>query len=693
MIDPVIVVSIGGANPAVIEHTLHLPWSRFAAKLAAPPPESEDKTSRGWYSCVEFDPAYRHGENFKARYALTFDYDSIKRDDVAVIQQALDPFAYVMYTTHSHKAEAPRLRVVLPLSRAVDATEFQAVSRKIAQRAGIELAARESHVPAQMMYLPVRWPGAQFKSVVHPGAPVPVDETLAEYTDWHDHTSWPRRAAGDEAHAAPENITPPTEKPGIVGDFCRAIDVYEAIRRFGLPYTATATKDRLTYTKGSRPEGAVVYDNATKLHSHHDTDPARGQNNAFDLVRLHKFGVLDGDGNSPITQRPSYLAMCSLALDQPELRQQVIEEFEVIPVEVAQERVDENTISFNVQPTRFRFKKVGEFTQGVTPGWIIKRHWPAQSFVLEIGAPGDGKTFSVLDKCAAVALGVEEWNGLRVRKGRVAYVCAEGAGGFRTRLRAYEIGHGVALDTTSLTVLDTPPNLYASEADRQGLIAAIEALGGVDVIVLDTVAATSAGANENSSDMSTILAYYTSLIKTFNCTVVAIHHVGKDPSKGARGFSGIKAAADAEITTDSDATGVRTVTVSKMKDGAEGAQYNFKLKVVDVETDDDGDPVTSCILDYDVKPTVYQRRPTSGAKERVFDMLMQMGARYVPVALEPICAELLAKYGDGQTVQPARVKRVIDALIDDNFVTRSEINGVDVFTLFGGVAIPEESDE
>lgn len=229
-------VSFGGQHPSKITAVKRLEWAQFAAKLAAEPPESEDKASRGWYSCAEFDPPYRHNKNLVARTALTFDYDTVSRQDVKKIVAAFAGFDHVLYTTASHTAEKPRLRMVLPLDRPCDPLEFQAVSRRMASRAGIELASRESHVPAQMMYLPTRKPGAKFKAEIHTGVPVGVDGELSTYTDWRDRTQWPRRATGDEATS---DVVPVSalDKPGVIGEFCRAFPISVAIERFDLPFT------------------------------------------------------------------------------------------------------------------------------------------------------------------------------------------------------------------------------------------------------------------------------------------------------------------------------------------------------------------------------------------------------------------------------------------------------------------------
>jgi hypothetical protein len=228
-------ISFGGEHQARITETRQMTWPRYCALFLPQAPEAIDKASKGWSIPASFNPSYRDSTNLVARYALTFDYDNIKRSDVSVIEKAFADLEYLIYTTASHTPAAPRLRVLLPTDRPMRPDEFCAVSRKVAARAGIELASRESHVPAQMMYLPTRKPGGPFKAKRHAGQWLDVDGVLAEYANWEDRNEWPRRADGDSTHTATTG-TPPAEKPGIVGDFCRAFDIYAAIERFELPY-------------------------------------------------------------------------------------------------------------------------------------------------------------------------------------------------------------------------------------------------------------------------------------------------------------------------------------------------------------------------------------------------------------------------------------------------------------------------
>ncbi len=229
-------VSFGTVNPASITAVKWLDWKAFSEWLTTEPPEVADKAARGWYCPTEFDPAYRDSANFVARHTLTFDFDKVTIDTWGDAINAWSETAFAMYTTFSHRADAPRFRVVMPLSRPAGYDEFQAVARKVAADVGIELFARESFTPAQMMYAPARSLGGLWTGHINEGAWLDVDSVLAEYKDWTDAATWPRRSDGDHVHAGTAEKIDPREKPGIIGEFNRAFTISQAIERFELPY-------------------------------------------------------------------------------------------------------------------------------------------------------------------------------------------------------------------------------------------------------------------------------------------------------------------------------------------------------------------------------------------------------------------------------------------------------------------------
>jgi putative DNA primase/helicase len=238
-----LVVSFGDGKPrpnnaqfAYITDVKRMAWPDVVAMFTREPPVSEDKSSAGWYAFAEFDPVYRDSDNFVARHALTFDFDHITKEQAKHIMDVYAGLEYVLYTTASHTKDKPRLRMIFPCLRPMTMDEFQAVSRMVASKAGIELASRETHTPAQMMYMPTKKPGGIFKAHNNGGDWVCPDRVLACYADWTDKKSWPHRQDADGVHAEGDNVSP-LEKDGIIGAFCRAFSITDAIDKFELPFT------------------------------------------------------------------------------------------------------------------------------------------------------------------------------------------------------------------------------------------------------------------------------------------------------------------------------------------------------------------------------------------------------------------------------------------------------------------------
>jgi hypothetical protein len=666
-----LIVSFGSGAPlpgnkqlATITAVSEDTWDAFATLLTTNPPETEDKASRGWYCPAEFSVRHRHGTKLLTRHALTLDYDVIQPNDLKTIQQAFAPFAYAIYTTWSHTADKPRVRVVMPTSRPMSADEFCAISRKIADRADIELTARESHKPAQMMFQPTRKPGAKFFGRVNKAPWIDVDAVLAEYADWKDRASWPKHKVGDEQYSSEELPPLPNTKPGIVGDFCRAFDVPAAIEKFELPYERTANPNRYTYTDGSRPEGAILYDDGQKLHSHHDSDPANGQHNAYDLVRLHKFGAADDGFSGSIADAPSSKLMGEFARKLPEVQQGIAdEEFEALP-EVPAE-LSEGAA------TRFRVIPANEFAVGSPLAWIIKSVLPRAELVVLYGESGAGKSFLAFDLCAAVSRGVA-WQEFKTTPGRVVYVCAEGAGGFRNRINAYALEHEVDLSTLPAVVADAP-NLVEVD-DVLDLTRAICEKGKADLVVIDTLAASTPGADENSGqDMGKVLSHCKAMHKATGALIVLIHHSGKDATKGARGWSGLKAAADAQIQVTREGD-FRTVKIEKMKDGSDGKEWTFKLSPVLLGMDEDGDEITSCVIEF-VEPPVQQQSTEGGLGVRqrtvlnlVRDMEAERGDCYVSDLLDEAVKLMPHDTSVKRDYRRQHARTAMQALLDKKFL-------------------------
>lgn len=227
--------------------------------------------------------------------------------------------AICCYSTHKHTPENPRLRFIIPLDRKVTPDEYQAISRKIAEQFGMDYFDDTTYQPHRLMYYPSTSADAEFFFRFQDGKFLSVDEILAQYDDWEDTTTWAYSSRSKEVvTSAIKQAEDPLAKKGVIGAFCRSYTISEVIAEF-LPdvYTEFGA-DRYTYTAGSSAGGAVVYQDKW-LYSFHATDPCSLQLcNAFDLVRIHKFGDLDYGKNRKDTDKlPSYTAMLDFCMNDP----------------------------------------------------------------------------------------------------------------------------------------------------------------------------------------------------------------------------------------------------------------------------------------------------------------------------------------------------------------------------------------
>ena len=240
------------------------------------------------------------------------------------------------------------------------------------------------------------------------------------------------------------------------------------------------------------------------------------------------------------------------------------------------------------------FVQCAEFAQGEPPEWLIKGLLAKGEINCIFGPPGSGKTFLALDMCLAIAQGLP-WRGHRVEARRVAYVAAEGSRGVSLRLQAYSAEHCINPEQLEFFVSADCPNMLSDESVGD-VLDAIEAVGGVELVVLDTLAQCSAGGDENSGkDMGRVLGACKRIHATTGATVLVIHHSGKDTSRGARGWSGLRGALDTEISVE-EKDGCKIAKVTKQKDGEMGQEYCFGLKPVVLGVDKDGDDISSCVV-------------------------------------------------------------------------------------------------
>lgn len=213
--------------------------------------------------------------------------------------------------------------------------------------------------------------------------------------------------------------------------------------------------------------------------------------------------------------------------------------------------------------------------------------WGAMTILY--GESNVGKTFVSLDMAYAVASG-RRWGGMKTTRTGVVYVAAEGGRGARRRALALQRKYGPC---DGFVFLLAPIDLLRPDADLHPLIQAVAGLGfEVGLIVIDTLSRALAGGDENAStDMGAVVRHLDVLRSKTQAHVLVVHHSGKDKAKGARGHSLLRAATDTEIEV-----GDGQIMATKQRDLDKAWASPFALEVVELGSDEDGDPITSCTV-------------------------------------------------------------------------------------------------
>lgn len=249
-----------------------------------------------------------------------------------------------------------------------------------------------------------------------------------------------------------------------------------------------------------------------------------------------------------------------------------------------------------IKEERFRVYSAQEFVVRSKSSWLIKGVLPRAQFGIFYGASGSGKSFFVFDMAAAIAQGID-WRGHKTTKSRVLWIAAEGQEDMRKRVFGYCIANNIDPADLPMQFIANAPNLM-EVADVKALIRKIKEAGEFDLIIIDTLAQVMPGGNENSGeDMGKVMGHCKEITRLTSAMVAPVHHSGKDESRGARGWSGLRAACDFEyeiIRAGED----RVAIVTKMKGGADGDEFGFRLQTLIVGKDEDGDDETTCVVEF-----------------------------------------------------------------------------------------------
>ncbi|MFR2405376.1 MAG: VapE domain-containing protein, partial [Eubacterium callanderi] len=238
----------------------------------------------------------RKAENIANRQILTLDIDNGSEETLDKIKEVLSGVAFAVYSTHSHCAENPRYRIVLPLDQPVFGDAYEAIGRKVAEKVGLEWFDTTTFEPNRLMYWPSCSRDGTFIYEFNDSPWLQTEKVLGEYENWQDASEWPVGSEEQDKIKASvrKKAEDPLSKRGLIGAFCRTYSIQDAIEVFlSDVYEETNDPNRYSFIQGSGFGGLQIFEEGTIAYSFHSTDPAAYGGhacNAYDLVRIHKFG-------------------------------------------------------------------------------------------------------------------------------------------------------------------------------------------------------------------------------------------------------------------------------------------------------------------------------------------------------------------------------------------------------------------
>ena len=266
---------------------------------------------------------------------------------------------------------------------------------------------------------------------------------------------------------------------------------------------------------------------------------------------------------------------------------------------------------------RFKLLTIPEVLNQPDSSWLVKGLLPASGIGAIYGASNSGKSFLVIDLLMSLCLGWS-WFAFKVPKPRpVVYLALEGGGGIKNRLTAYLKHYGITAPANFRLIIDA----FDIRDQATDLLEAITEINPA-IVCIDTLNQSAPGSDENSNvDMSLIISKAKEISAAINGLVLLVHHTGKDISKGLRGHSSLNAALDIAIEVQNEtAKNPKMFKVTKSKDGSCDISGAFKLKVVELGVDSDGDKITSCIVERDTVK-VFEKLPTGKNQVAAWELL------------------------------------------------------------------------
>ena len=230
--------------------------------------------------------------------------------------------------------------------------------------------------------------------------------------------------------------------------------------------------------------------------------------------------------------------------------------------------------------------------------WLVKGLVPRDSMGMLFGGSGTYKSFISLDLALHIAHGMD-WAGRRTEEGAVLVVAAEGGAGIYRRIQAWHQHHGLER-TKNVFVCITP--LILSEAHSMDVLRnSIAKMPVVPaLVIIDTLAQTFAGVENDSSDISAYLRGINSELRAeFNTSVIIVHHSGHTVAERPRGSSALIGNLDyilGVFRPEGDER-VARLSVVKQKDADKVEDLHFDMRHIVLGVDEDDEEISSLVAE------------------------------------------------------------------------------------------------
>lgn len=472
----------------------------------------------------------RKKENVLNRSMITLDMDHDPFNIWDIITFIFD-YKCLIYSTHTHTPDSPRLRLIIPLDRNVTTDEYQAIARMVAKEIddSMEIFDNTTYEFSRLMFSPSTPYDGEYIFEYQDGETLKADEVLNKYTfGWEFSEHWPRSKSekAKRIKKSGDKVQDPRTKTGYIGAFCRAYTIHEAIETFlSDVYEPGSKEDRYKYIKGESADGLQVYDEVLAF-SHQDSDKISGKGtvNAFDLVRLHLFGDLDSEEdllNLETKDLKSFKKMCEFVCNDDKAKAELVtEDFE---------KVDKNEINYKKNNTRdIEFLPLAESLHKDPIReykFLVNRLLYDNAINLISGDPKTYKTYVAIDIALGVITGESTIGHKVLKKGKVLMISTE----FDVRQRFIDLLKGRGINDISV-LNNVITFMYDSSVDTFQWNKDLKTLENVlekekpKLLILDPLSYIFDGDINKGDEVGEFFKELKTLVRKYDLSVLMVHH-------------------------------------------------------------------------------------------------------------------------------------------------------------------------